>query len=158
VKYRRRILVHLLALAAATLTAGEPAPAAPPSSDWDVLRGIKTRSCISIYGTDGRAVRGRFLSWSTDNIAYSHGRGKQNLMTRESVDRVALRPRCNSTRSVWLGAVVGFAVGFTLTAMAQQDVSNPAPALAVGGAIGVLSAFLGSRGNEQSEVLLYRRP
>jgi hypothetical protein len=78
-------------------------------SSWQNLQQLTAGQRIEVTKTDGRSVRGTFVSFADQSISV-HGKQQDVTISRTDVARVQLRPNRRG-RYMWIGAAVGAGAG-----------------------------------------------
>ncbi len=147
---RVALIVSALALAVLPAVAGD-------TSQWSLVRQLRTGSRIAIDLADQRRVEGRFTRASEADLTYQAYR--EITVSRDDVIRIYRRPRLSRTMRALLGAAIGLGGGAIVNATLGARFANEGRDITVvtlggGAAIGAgIGAITGRGGNK----LIYRR-
>jgi hypothetical protein len=120
-------------------------------SDWANVEAIRAQTTVIVETTDGRTVRGKVASVSSDSIELSHD-GKLFTMAGSSVRSVYLM----RAGSRLIGGAAGIGVLTIYTVAAKADPLTPIAGIIVGVPVGAVVGA--ASGGKRRGELIYRAP
>lgn len=107
----------------------------PQIDDWSRAR-LPNGTEIILTRGDGRAIRGRIVRWSTDEIAVTSDRGALATAKREEVARIGAVHRSGGVGGAVAVGIMGGVFGAEIGGSLQPDCMCDDPGL-IGGMIGL---------------------
>jgi hypothetical protein len=128
-------------------------------SDWANVEAIRAQTTVIVETTDGRTVRGKVASVSSDSIELSHD-GKLFTMAGSSVRSVYLTRAGSRLKLALYGGLIGGAAGIGVLAIytvaAKADPLTPIAGIIVGVPVGAVVGA--ASGGKRRGELIYRAP
>ena len=150
------------ALAAGAATQDRTRPGA-----WDAVVALEPDAPIKLVSRDGRKTVGSFRSANADGIVVDKRWGGHEMLRRDEVQEIRMRPRRSTAGSAGIGFLWGFGLGATVGGIAgcngpcSGDERAQAITLsgAFGGSVGFWTGLIrGVVTNLRPGTLIYRAP
>lgn len=89
-----------------------------PPGAWQAVLALEPDAPIKLMIRDGRKIVGSFLSANADSIVVDKRWGGHEMLRRDEVQEIRMRPRRSTAGSAGLGWLLGFGVGATVGGIA----------------------------------------
>ena len=150
------------ALAAQVMTQDPTPPGA-----WNAVLALEPDAPIKLVSCDGRKIVGSFRIANADSIVVDKRWGGHEMLRRDEVQEIRMRPRKSTAGSAGIGFLWGFGLGATAGGIAGCDGpcsgDERAEAMTLSGAFGASVGFWiglirGAATNLRPGTLIYRAP
>ena len=134
---------------------------------WDAVLALKLDAPIKLVSRDGRKIVGSFRSANANGIVVDKSWGGREMLRRDEVQEIRMRPRRSTAGSAGIGFLLGFGLGATVGGIAgchgpcSGDERAEAMTLsgAFGGSVGLWTGLIrGAVTNLRAGTLIYRVP